>query len=233
MVFYRIGRHFPVFLFQFDQSLYQSVGILYVDIDIHHAMADEQIAFQSIRMEDGRTPSVGYGVGLRFIEDVGSVTMVVGCPVCDRPQSCTCSKNVGLIKHGHQSDESSITAAINTNLFGVDAMLFHQIFCSVYIVAQVFTTHEPIDACPDVATIASAGPVVHVQDGIAFIHEQIVEHVFPEVGAPPLVGILKVSGTMDENDRFAIFGFLLLISLVTLIFTIRWVAHKKRLIQPV
>ncbi|MCA9835442.1 MAG: hypothetical protein KC422_00940 [Trueperaceae bacterium] len=32
---------------------------------------------------------------------------------------------------------------------------------------------------------------------------------------------------------FAIFGFLLLISLVTLIFTIRWVAHKKRLIQPV
>lgn len=32
---------------------------------------------------------------------------------------------------------------------------------------------------------------------------------------------------------FAIFGFLLLISIVTLVFSIRWIASKKRSVQPV
>src|ERR1051326_383238 len=58
VIFLRVNRHVPVVLLQLDQFLHEADGVLEVHVRIDHAVADEQISFQSIGEVDRRRPRV-------------------------------------------------------------------------------------------------------------------------------------------------------------------------------
>lgn len=47
VILHRIDRHFPILLAQFDQALRQAHRVLKMDVDIHHAVTDQQRALQT------------------------------------------------------------------------------------------------------------------------------------------------------------------------------------------
>jgi hypothetical protein len=85
--------------------------------------------------------------------------------------------------------------------FRRNTMLFHQKFGPVHMIAKVFTSHVAVNSGTPVAAITRASPVVDVKNGIPVINQQVVEHILPEIAAPPLMGILQVSGTMHKDHR--------------------------------
>ncbi len=82
-------------------------------------------------------------------------------------------------------------------------LFLDQVFCSVDWSLRSFTTHMAIDAGAPIAPIAGAAAVVNVEHCVALVGQGVVEHIFPEVAAPPFVRILQVAGSMHkDHGRF-------------------------------
>src|SRR5258708_20347271 len=126
--------------------------------------------------------------------------MVVMGPVCYGTQAGSCGKYIRFGEQGHQGDKASIGAPVDPDALGTPSLLLHQVFDTIYLVAEVFTAHMAVDPGPPIPAITCAAPIVDVQYGISVIRQQVVEHIFAEVAAPPLVGILQIPGSMDEDD---------------------------------
>src|ERR1044072_1652356 len=77
VVFDGVGGQLPVLFAQLDEALGEADGVLEVHVGVHHAVADEQRALEPCGEVDGRAASVGVGVVLRLVEDVGGVWGVV------------------------------------------------------------------------------------------------------------------------------------------------------------
>ncbi len=75
---------------------------------------------------------------IRFVENIGSIAMIVISPVGHRTKSCSGGKYIRRGKHSHQRDEAAIGAAVKTNTFRVDAIGFYQPFHTVHIIIKVF-----------------------------------------------------------------------------------------------
>src|SRR5262245_267831 len=109
VIFDRVGGQFPILFPQFNQALDQPHCVLEMDIDVDHAVADQQRALQTFREIDRRALLVGFGVALRRVEDVRRVAMVVMRPIGDGAQRGPGGEDVGFGEHGHQRDEAAVT----------------------------------------------------------------------------------------------------------------------------
>src|SRR5262249_37241918 len=108
-------------------------------------------------------------------------------------------EHVGFGEHGHQRDESAVAAAIYAHALRVNAVLGHQIFHGVYVIAQILAAHVPVDRRAPIAPVARRGPVIDVHYDEAAFHQQVVEHVFAVITAPPLMDVLQITRAMNEE----------------------------------
>src|SRR5688500_10564871 len=90
-----IDRQFPVFFTQFNQPLRETDRILEVHVDIDHAMANQQRALEPLRKIHWRALAIRLDVGLRLVEDICRVRVIVMRPVSHRPECCSGSKHIG------------------------------------------------------------------------------------------------------------------------------------------
>src|SRR5258708_39976185 len=131
---------------------------------------------------------------------MGGIDMVVMDQGCYGTQAGSGVKFIRFVEQGHQGDKTSIGAPVDPDAFGIPSLLLPQVFDTISLVAEVFTAHMAVDPGPPIPAITRAAPVVDVQYGISVIRQQVVEHIFSEVAAPPLVGILQIPGSMDADD---------------------------------
>src|SRR5690349_9797935 len=68
------------------------------------------------------------------------------------------------------------------------------------MIAQVLTAHMPVYSGSPVPSIPRASAVVDIHHCISSIGKKVVKHEFPEIAAPPFMGILQIPGAMHEND---------------------------------
>jgi hypothetical protein len=200
MIFHGIDGEFPVVLMKFNEPLGKPYDVLEMYILVHHAVAHEQMSFETFCKIDGGASVVGQAIGKRFVQDGGGIAVVVMGPVGDRPEACSCCEYVGLGEEGHEGDESAVGASVDAYSFGVYALVFYQVFYAIHLVGEVFSSHMAIDAGAPISAIACTASVIDVEDGVAIVSEQVVEHIFPEVAAPPFMGILEIACPVDEND---------------------------------
>src|SRR5262245_2062932 len=153
MIFDGIYGQLPILFPQFDQALDQPHRVLEMHVDVDHAKADQQRAFQPLREIDRRALLVGFGVVLRDVKNIRRVAVIVMRPIGDGPQGGSGGEDVRLGEHRHQRDEAAIAAAVKAHVFGVDAVLRHQIFHGVNMIAQILAAHVPIDSRTPVATV--------------------------------------------------------------------------------
>ena len=167
VIFYRVRGHRPIFLAQFDEALRQPHGVLEFHVGIDHAVADEERAFQAFCEEDGTAAAVGLGVGLRRVQDVRGVAVVVSGPIGDGAEGGSGGEDVGLGEHRHQGDEAAVAAAVEADLLGVGAMLRDGVFGGVHDIVEIFAAHVLVDGGAPVAAVAGGAAVIHVEDEIA------------------------------------------------------------------
>src|SRR5688572_5198027 len=116
--------------------------------------------------------------------------MIVMCPIGNGSQGCTSGKGIGSGKHAHQGDESAIRTAINADALWINSKIFNQVTRGIQVVRKILSTHIPVNSGPPIPAVASTAPIINIKYVISVIGEQVIEHVFPEITAPPLMGIL-------------------------------------------
>src|SRR5690606_16652204 len=122
-------------------------------------------------MINGRTPAIGQAGGVRLLENIGSIPMVVGRPVGYRTKSCPCCEHTRCGELGHEGNESAIGSAVYPDFGRVNGVILCQPFRTVNIVGQVLSAHMPIDPGSPVPSIACTSPIVHIEYGITFIDQ--------------------------------------------------------------
>src|SRR5690606_220533 len=125
---------------------------------------------------------------------IGRIAVVVMCPVGDGTQRSAGGKYIGLIKQRHERDEAAIGTAVDTDVAGVDPIVVDQQPGAVYLVAEILTPHMAVNAGTVVAPIARTARIVDIEHRITEVGQQVMEQVFPEVLAPPIMYILQVAG---------------------------------------
>src|SRR5258707_5979328 len=111
-----------------------------MDVFVHHAVAHQQMPPEAFSKIDGGASVIGQAVGKRLVQDGGGIAVIVMAPVRYRPQTGSRLENIGLREKGHQGDKSPIGASIDTYALRVYSFMFHQVFHTIYLVAEVFST---------------------------------------------------------------------------------------------
>src|SRR5258708_37816037 len=98
---------------------------------------------------------------------MGGIDMVVMDQGCYGTQAGSCGKYIRFGEQGHQGDKTSIGAPVDPDAFGIHSLLLHQVFDTIYLVAEVFTAHMAVDPRPPIPAITRAAPGVSCQYGIS------------------------------------------------------------------
>ena len=130
-------------------------------------MADEERAFQAFGEEDGAAAAVGFGIGLRGVQDVRRVAVIVSGPVGHGAKRGAGGEDIGLGKHRHQGEETAVAAAVDSDLFGVGTVLRDGVSGGIDEVVEVLAAHVLVDGGAPVAAVAGGAAVIHVEDQIA------------------------------------------------------------------
>src|SRR5882757_2200600 len=126
--------------------------------------------------------------------------MVVMRPIRHAAKTGSGCKHVRLCEQGHQRNKASVGASIDPYAFGIHPRLFHQVSDAIHLVAEVLSSHMTVDSCPPVPSVSCTAAVIYIEYGISVISQEVVEQVFPEIAAPPFMGVLQISCSMDEDD---------------------------------
>jgi len=120
-------------------------------------------------------------------------------PISHRTQSCTRFKYLGL-KHSHKRQKTAVTSAKAANGPGIDLVIINQEFSSIHHIIQIFTTHAAINAGAKITSITAAPAVIGIENIIAMVAQEIIEHILTVVSTPAAVSILKIASAMNKND---------------------------------
>jgi len=120
-------------------------------------------------------------------------------PIGHRTECRARFKYLGL-KHSHKRQKTAVTSAKATNGPGIDLVIINQEFSSIHHIIQIFTTHAAINTRAKITSITAAPAVIGVENIIAMIPQEIIEHILTVVSTPAAVSILEITGTMNKND---------------------------------
>ena len=95
--------------------------------------------------------------------------MVIMRPIGHGPERGAGRKDVRGCEHGHEGNKPAVRTAINSNAFGVDAMLLNHPRSAVYLVVDVLAAHEAVNIRAPIAAVAGAGTVVNIENGVPFV----------------------------------------------------------------
>ena len=200
MGFDRVNRDFPVLLFQLDQPLGESDGVLEGHVVIHHAMADQEWVSESLGVLDRRASSVGQRIVRRRVQNVPGVAVVVVSPVRDRPQCGAAGECPWASEEAHEGDETSIAAPVDTHSTRIDVVMFGEPGDAILKVVELGGSHVASDRRPPVAAVAGTRTIVEVEDHESFSGEQVVEETFAVVPTPARMCVLKIARAMYKED---------------------------------
>src|SRR5690606_5776045 len=152
-----------------------------MNVDIYHTVGYQKIPFQAFCKIDRGGTTVGNGVKTWFIENVGGIAMIIMGPVGNRAEGCSRSKCVGFSKQCHEGDETAVASSVDPNFIRINAMLLYQILNPINLVGKVFSSHMSVDPGSPVSSVTCTSSVIDVNDCVAEVGEEVVEHIFSEI----------------------------------------------------
>jgi hypothetical protein len=78
-------------------------------------------------------------------------------------------------------------------MFCINAMLCDQVPRGIDLIRQVCATHVTVDRGSPITPVSGRSTVVDVKDKESPLHQQMMEHVFTIVLAPPFMDVLQIS----------------------------------------
>src|SRR5690606_17232662 len=90
-------------------------------------------------------------------------------------------------EQGHEGHEAAIAAAVDAGVVTVALVVGHHPVQAIQVVLQLRVAHPAVDRGAPVAAVALAAAVVQVQDHVALLDQQVVEHLLAEVVGPARV----------------------------------------------
>ena len=201
VAFHRVQRDPEILLVQLDEALVQADRIARHHVVVDQAVVDQQRVCEVLRVFDRRGDPVRLGVELRGVEDVRGVAVVVTGPVGRRPLRRARGEFTGRAQQRHLGHETAVGTAVDADARGIDVVVLHQPGLAVQQVLQFRVAHAAVNRVAPVAAVAGRGAIVHVDHDVAFLQQQVVEHLLAEVIRPVLLHVLQVAGAVHEDHR--------------------------------